>query len=130
MSIGTLHPDCGGRSAKVRGRDASTGLPQTYAVTGEDLRGALEATCLGILGAVKEVLEISAPELVADIADGGIWLTGGGALLHGLPQWMAEQTGVSTQLAEDCLSTVAFGALRALEAKVHGDHLELFRRVI
>jgi rod shape-determining protein MreB len=130
IHIGSVHPDGRAGTYEIRGRDIVSGLPRNLELRAEDIRPALLEPVSTILNAIKGVLERTAPELVADIAERGIWLTGGASLLHGLPELVARETGVPAQLAEDPLSTVALGTVKALETRLHEDHLVLFPRVV
>jgi rod shape-determining protein MreB len=93
----------------VRGRDLVTGLPKTVTITSDETEEALRETTAQVVEAIHAVLERTPPELAADIADRGIVLTGGGALLHGLEQLVEEKTGITTMTAEDPMSVVAVG---------------------
>lgn len=130
VQVGSVHPE--GRNARldVRGRDLLTGLPRTLPVASQDIRAALLEPVGRIIGAIRQVLETTPPELVSDIVDHGIWLTGGGALLHGLAEQVTRETGVPAQIAEDPMSSVALGTARALELELFERHIVLFRRVI
>jgi rod shape-determining protein MreB and related proteins len=100
---------------EVRGRDLLTGLPKSVALTGDEIRAALEEPLTAIVETIKELLEETAPELASDIVDDGMLLTGGGCLLTGFGDRLEEETGMSTRLAKSPLTTVAEGAGRALE---------------
>ncbi len=130
MEVGSVHPQTTVRESDIRGRDLLTGLPKTLHITSSDIRPALMERAQEIVTSVRRVLEQTPPELISDILDHGIWLTGGGAMLHGLPELIARETGVLTHLAEDPISSVALGTARALEMQVVGRHLVIFRRVI
>ena len=93
----------------VRGRNLVTGLPKTVTITSDETEEALREPTGQIVEAIHAVLEKTPPELAADIADRGIVLTGGGALLHGLEQLVEEKTGITTVTAEDPMSVVAVG---------------------
>jgi rod shape-determining protein MreB and related proteins len=101
--------------AEIRGRDLVTGLPKTIVTTTEEIREAVEEPVSAIVDAVKVTLERTPPELAADIAQSGIVLTGGGALLHGLDTRMAAETGVPIVVTKDPLHSVALGSGRFLE---------------
>ncbi len=101
-------------SMRVRGRDLVDGLPKEITVTGRHVYDAIKENLASVVGAVKEVLEHTPPELAADIVDKGIVLTGGGALLHNMDKLLARETGVNCFLADDPLSCVAIGTSRAL----------------
>lgn len=102
-------------SIDVRGRNLVTGLPKTISVTSEETEDALRETTSQIVEAVHSVLERTPPELAADIADRGIVLTGGGCLLYGLEELIAEKTGIVTMTAEDPMTAVAIGTGKYVE---------------
>ncbi len=104
--------DC---AVEAKGRDLLTGLPKEVRLTSQDLREALAEPLREILDGIRSVLEATPPELAADIMERGMVLTGGGALLHGLDELIAHETGVLVHLAEDPLSCVALGTGVALE---------------
>ena len=86
---------------EIRGRDMITGLPKTFRITSAEVRETLAEGVSAILEAVKAVLEQTPPELAADIADRGIMLTGGGALLRGLDLLIGDVTGIATRLNDN-----------------------------
>ncbi len=102
-------------SMTVRGRDLVTGLPATFEVTSEDCREALEDSVSSLVTAIHSVLEKCPPELAADIVDNGICMTGGGALLDGLPEVVQAATGITTRVAENPLDCVVLGTAKALK---------------
>lgn len=102
------------RYLRVRGRDLVNGLPKEITVTSDQIYEAIKENLIAVVGAVKEVLERTPPELAADIVDKGIVLTGGGAMLQGMGTLLASETGLNAFLAEDPLSCVAIGTGRAL----------------
>ena len=93
----------------IRGRDLITGLPKTITITSDETEEALREPTGQIVEAVHGVLERTPPELAADIADRGIVLTGGGALLHGFEQLIEEKMGIATMTAEEPENVVAIG---------------------
>lgn len=99
----------------VRGRNLVSGLPRTITVTSDETLEALAEPCSHIVEAVHWVLEKTPPELAADIADRGIVLTGGGALLWGMEQLLAEKTGINTITAENPMNCVAIGTGKYVE---------------
>lgn len=101
--------------ASIRGRDLVTGLPREVVVTDSDIREAIGASIDTLLDAVKEVLETTPPEILADVMRNGIYLTGGGALIKGLPEVLTEYVGIPVYVAEDPLTAVARGAGIILE---------------
>ena len=130
IEVGSVHPD--GRDAEVdiRGRDMLTGMPRTLTISSADIRPALKEPAQQIIASVRRVLEEPPPELLSDIIDRGVWLTGGGALLHGLPELISRQTGLPTQRPDDPMSSVALGTARALDMQLVGRHVVVFKRVI
>jgi rod shape-determining protein MreB len=103
------------RKAAIRGRDVVRGVPTEKHIGEDEIVEALSETVGQIVEAVRGALEITAPEIAADIIEGGIVLTGGGCLLAGLDTVLAEATGLPVIRAEDPLNCVARGAGRALE---------------
>ena len=101
--------------AEVRGRDLITGLPKSIEVSTEDVTDALREPLEKIVQGVKGILEVTPPELVADIIDRGILLTGGGSLLRNLDVMLQEATGVPVVVAENAVEAVALGTGRALD---------------
>ncbi len=108
---------------EIKGRNLIEGIPKTLAITDEEVREALSDSISTIVNAVRVALERTPPELSADIADKGIVLTGGGALLKGLDHRIKEDTGLPVFLAEDPLSSVAIGTGMMLE------EMELLKRI-
>jgi rod shape-determining protein MreB len=103
---------------EVRGRDLVTGLPKSLKFSSLEAHEAIQEPLEAILAAVKEVLEITPPELAADIIDKGIMMTGGGALLPGFDSLIAEETGLPVHIAEDPISCVVRGTGKAL-SQIH-----------
>ncbi|MBI5731806.1 MAG: rod shape-determining protein [Candidatus Magasanikbacteria bacterium] len=93
----------------VRGRDLMTGLPRENLITDLEVRESLERSVWSIIDNIKSVLEITPPELIADIHERGIVLSGGGALLKGLSEAIIEATGIPVRLADDPLTCVVRG---------------------
>ena len=102
-------------TADIRGRDLVSGLPRTIQFTTENVREALAEPVSAIVDAVKTTLDKTPPELAADIMEDGITLTGGGALLGGLRQRLAHETGMPIRVAPEPLYSVVIGSGRALE---------------
>ena len=109
INVGTCYKRPENISMDVSGRNLVTGLPKTVMITSDETEEALREPTGQIVEAIHAVMEKTPPELAADIADRGILLTGGGALLHGLEQLIEEKTGIPTMTAEDPLSAVAIG---------------------
>jgi rod shape-determining protein MreB len=102
-------------SADIRGRDLISGLPRTIEITTEQIREAVAEPISAIVDAVKTTLDKTPPELAADIMEDGITVTGGGALLGGLDQRLAHETGMPIRIADEPLYSVVIGSGRALE---------------
>jgi len=100
---------------RIKGRDLAEGTPKSLAITSEEVREALSETVNQIIRAVRLALEQAPPELAGDIADRGIMLTGGGALLHGMDTVLADATGLPVGIADQPLNCVAYGAGKALD---------------
>jgi rod shape-determining protein MreB len=101
--------------AIARGRDLVTGLPREIVLTGQDVRNAIGHSIEEVVEAVKEVLETTPPELVSDIMQRGIYLVGGGALIHGLPEFLSESLGVPVHVDTDPLTAVVRGTSVVLD---------------
>ena len=115
VKIGTCFPMPENKTLEVRGRNLVTGLPKTVAVTSEETEEALREPTLQIVESVHSVLEKTPPELAADVADRGIVLTGGGAMLRGLEELISSKTGINTMTAEDPITAVAIGTGKFVE---------------
>jgi rod shape-determining protein MreB len=115
LEIGSAFPLDEEVQAEVRGRDLVSGLPKTIVLSSEEVRSALEGPMSAIIGAVKETLDRTPPELASDIMDRGIMLAGGGALLQGLAERLRDETQMPCHLAESPLTCVAVGSGRSLE---------------
>lgn len=109
IEIATVFPGGRNESIDIRGRDMVSGLPQTITVTSTEIEEALRESVQVIVQAAKSVLERTPPELSADIIDRGVILTGGGALLHGMDQLLAEELKVPVLIAEQPMDCVAIG---------------------
>lgn len=103
------------REIDVRGRNLAEGVPRSFTLNSDEILEALQEPLGGIVQAVKSALEQSPPELASDIAEAGIVLTGGGALLRDLDKLIAHETGLPVHVADDPLACVARGGGRALE---------------
>ncbi|WP_166243569.1 rod shape-determining protein [Paenibacillus turpanensis] len=109
VKIGTVLSNSRNEVIDIRGRDMVSGLPLTISISSEEVREALWEPVSSIVAAAKTVLERTPPELSADIIDRGVILTGGGAMLHGLDQLMAEELKVPVLIAEDPMHCVVKG---------------------
>lgn len=98
------------RQMPMRGRNVVTGLPEEILVSEYDIRRAMEKSVNQIVDALKEAVEETPPELLADIMTKGIWLSGGGALLRGLDALIARETRIPTHIVDDPLTAVVRGA--------------------
>ena len=112
MEIGSAFPSSEAKEIEVKGRNLSEGVPRTFTI---EVLEALTEPLNQIVGAVKTALEKTPPELGADIAERGMMLTGGGALLRDLDQLLQEQTGLPVHIAEEPLNCVVKGCGIALE---------------
>jgi rod shape-determining protein MreB len=115
MTIGSAWPYADEPEAEVRGRDLVSGLPKTIRLTSFEMREAIEEPTQQIVDAVKFTLDKTPPELAADIIERGIVLTGGGALLVGLDERLAHETGMPIVTARRPLQSVAIGSGKCLE---------------
>jgi rod shape-determining protein MreB len=100
---------------EVRGRDLVSGLPKTVTLTATEVRGALATPLEEIMDAIKNTLERTPPELASDVAERGILLAGGGALLQGFDQRVRDETGMPASLADSPLTCVVVGSGASLE---------------
>lgn len=114
-SIGCVYPRPEILYEEVKGRCLVTGLPRTVTISSTDIAEALEEPIGQVLEAVHMVLERTPPELVGDVSQNGIVLSGGGSLLWGLDKLISERTGIETILVDDALSCTAYGAGRMLQ---------------
>jgi rod shape-determining protein MreB len=123
--IGSVLPFKKERQMQVTGRDLLTGLPKTFKISSMEIRDSIEEQVLAIVSAIRRTLETTPPELSSDIYSNGITLTGGGALLYGLADFISHQMGLDVSIAQDPLSCVALGT-----GKVLGDMDRFIDRVI
>ncbi len=123
MDIGSAHESADGGSVSVIGKDLVAGIPKNVTITSEDVREAIEEPVAAIVDAVRRALEKLPPELVSDLQESGIVLTGGGALLRGLSTRLAEKTSLTVHVADDPLTCVVLGSGKALE------QLDRYRKV-
>lgn len=115
IAVGTVDRKSSVREGTVRGRDLHTGLPKELIVTSTEIQRALEAPVQEIIEGIKGILEKTPPELLAQIADNGIILTGGGALIDGLDRLITRMTGIVSYLAENPRYSVVLGTGKALK---------------
>ena len=103
------------REIDVRGRNLAEGVPRSFTLNSDEILESLQEPLSAIVGAVKGALERSPPELASDIAESGLVLTGGGALLRDLDKLLSEETGLPVIVADDPLTCVARGGGKAME---------------
>ena len=115
LTIGTAFPRDEVVTKECRGRDLVTGLPKSVEVTSDEMMDALEEPLHAICEAVHNVLEITPPELAADISNSGIIITGGSALLYGIDKRIEDRTAIKVVVAEDPKSCVAVGTGKSLD---------------
>ena len=113
--IGSAYPGNEVRELEVKGRNLAEGVPRGFTLSSNEILEALQEPLSGIVDAVKKALEQTPPELGADVAERGIVLTGGGAMLKDIDRLIEEETGLPVIIAEDPLTCVARGGGRALE---------------
>lgn len=122
-TIGNVLPEEPYESMDIKGRDLVSGVPKTLTITADEIQSAISEQVDVIIEAVKVALEVTPPELAADIVDQGIVLTGGGALLKSLDLALRNETGMPIIVTEDPLSSVVLGSGKAL------DNLDILKEV-
>lgn len=115
IEIGSASPLKEEKETVVRGRDLSTGLPKSLKISSIEIREALMSTVNQIINELMEILEETPPELLSDLLERGVMITGGGSLLRGLDKKIAEETKMPVFIAEDPLTTVVRGCGKVLE---------------
>lgn len=115
IKIGSVFPLPDEQTYEVKGRDQVTGLPKTINITSEEIRQALSEPVKAIVELIRHTLEETPAELSADLVDRGIVLAGGGALLRGLADLLAQETELPVHIAEDPLSSVVIGTGKYLD---------------
>ncbi|MHB8669339.1 MAG: rod shape-determining protein MreB [Acidimicrobiales bacterium] len=116
LAIGSAYPTADEVKAEVRGRDLMSGLPKTIILSPEEVRGAIEEQVGAIVDSVVQCLGLAPPELAQDLIAQGIHLVGGGGMLRGLDQRIAEETALPVVLVDAPLECVVLGAGKCLEA--------------
>ena len=124
IEIGSALPMDTELIVEVRGRDQVAGTPKTIEVSSSEVTEAIVEPLQSIVGVAKEVLEQTPPELVSDVIDRGMAMTGGGALLRNMDHLLTQETGVPCYVAENAIACTALGAGRALE------NYQLIRRTL
>ena len=115
IEIGSAKPYENETSIEIKGRNQVDGLPKNVIITSEEVRAAMADPISQIIDTIRVTLEKTPPELSADIIDRGITMTGGGALLRGLAELIAEETGIPVTVAANPLDCVVLGTARHLE---------------
>lgn len=115
ISVGCVYPMESDTFVKVRGRNLETGLPVEIDISNEEMLKVLLPIAMKIVDCVKTTIEKAPPELVEDISDKGIYMTGGGSLLYGMDKLLSESTGINVMIALDAVSCVAIGTGKALD---------------
>ncbi len=115
IEIGSAKPYEDEKSIEIRGRNLVDGLPKNITISSEEVRNAMADTVSQIIDIIRTTLEKTPPELSADIIDSGIVLAGGGALLRGLAELIAEETGMPVSVAANPLDCVVMGTQKRLE---------------
>ncbi|QFY41483.1 rod shape-determining protein [Candidatus Methylospira mobilis] len=113
--IGTAYPGSELKEIEIKGRNLAEGIPRSIVLNSNEVLEAMQEPLAGIVGAIKVALEHTPPELGGDVAERGIMLTGGGALLKNLDRLIAEETGLPVLVAEDPLTCVARGGGKVLD---------------
>lgn len=115
IAVGSVLKQAVPLQTTIRGRDLVSGLPREIVITDADVREAIAHSVASIIEAVKEVIETAPPEVVADVMRLGIYMTGGGAMLRGLPELFAQELKVPIHVVDDPLTTVVRGTGLVLE---------------
>lgn len=113
--IGAAYPSSEVKEIEVKGRNLAEGIPRSFTLNSNEILEALQEALMGIVGAVKLALEQTPPDLGADVANKGIVLTGGGALLADIDRLISDETGLPVYVADDPLTCVARGGGMVLE---------------
>jgi rod shape-determining protein MreB and related proteins len=124
IGIGSAYPGESESEMDVNGRDLVSGIPKTVRLHSEEIRESIQEPVQAIVAAVRKALEVTPPELSADIVDDGIMVTGGGSLLRGMDALLGEETGLPIHLDEEPLTSVVRGAGMVL------DEWERYRGVV
>ena len=122
-TIGNVLPEEPYETMEIKGRDLVSGIPKTMVISAAEIQTAIREQVDVIVQTVREALEVTPPELSADIVDQGIVLTGGGGLLKNLDVLLKQETGMPIILADDPLSSVVMGSGQAL------DNIEILREI-
>jgi len=115
LHIGSANPLSETENILIKGRDLSTGLPKNVNINTEQVYQAIEESIVGIIECIKSTLEKTPPEIASDLAEKGIWLAGGGALIKNLDELIKYKTGMQVYIAENPLECVARGTEKSLQ---------------
>ncbi len=124
--IGSAYPGSEVREIEIKGRNLAEGVPRSFTLNSNEILEALQEPLSSIIESVKMALEATPPELAGDVAERGIVLTGGGALLRDIDQLVMEETGINVTIADEPLTCVARGGGRVLELIDEQHHTGLF----
>ncbi|HRH25960.1 MAG TPA: rod shape-determining protein [Candidatus Paceibacterota bacterium] len=122
--IGSVIPGAEPRETKIKGRDLITGLPREVTVSDADIREAIGQSIDALIESIKEILETTPPEVLADVMRDGVFLTGGGALIRGLDMLLSEYLKIPVHIADEPLTAVARGTGIILE------NIDIYREVL
>ena len=114
LHIGSANPESEEEKIIIKGRDLVTGLPKSITINTEQVYQAIQESILEIIDCVKSTLEKTPPEIASDLAEKGIWLSGGGALIKNLDELLKYKTGMEVFIAENPLECVAKGTEKSL----------------
>ena len=115
VEIGCVYPQEEVKTMVIKGRCLSSGLPRSIEIRSDEIMAPLQECALAIVDVLHNVLERTPPELVGDIYQNGICMTGGGSLIKGFDQLITQKIGIPAYVAEDAVSCVAIGTGKALE---------------
>src|SRR3990167_7928992 len=115
IQIGSAFPLDEELSAEIRGRDLVTGLPKEITITSEEVRRAISRSVRQILAEIKSTIEETPPELIADLLNRSVWISGGGSLLRGLDELISHEIKLPVKIVDDPLTAVARGCGFVLE---------------
>ena len=124
ITVGSAYPMDEELTMRIRGRDVLTGLPREMTITSQEVRKAMHASIRNIIVAIKSTIEERPPELISDLLNRSIILTGGGRLLRGLDELIKHETNLSVQIIDDPLTSVVRGCGMVLE------HIEELKPVL
>ena len=127
IEIGSAKEYEGETSIQIKGRNLVDGLPKNVTISSAEVRSAMADTIAEIIDTIRQTLEKTPPELAADIIDNGMTLTGGTALLRGLAELIAEETGMPVTVAANPIDCVVLGTAKRLDAQ-SGFENYVFRR--